>query len=74
MDPIRRRTTEENRLSAIEIANLDTQLMEIGDAATKAIAELNRQREAVPSLFEALAGSLHSFSISVVGIVARYAV
>lgn len=74
LDSMRRRTPEELKLSALEIANSETGLIERGSAAHKAIAEIDKQIDKVQGLFEALAGSLQSFSISVVGIVARYAV
>lgn len=71
-DETRRRTPEEHSLAALEIANSETELMTIGKEAQDGINELDRQCSVVEGIFRGVAHSLHQFSLSIVGIVARY--
>lgn len=57
----------------LEIANSETGLMAIVDAANNDIQEADRRLDAIQGIFEKLAASL-PFSLDIVGIVARYGV
>ncbi|HSW71813.1 MAG TPA: hypothetical protein VLG44_00180 [Chlamydiales bacterium] len=74
LDPTRTKSNEEIRKAALEVANSQTHLIEIGVAAHKVIDDADRQIATIDALFNSLANSLSSLSISVVGIVARYAI
>lgn len=73
LDPTRTKSKEEIRKASLEVANSQTRLIEIGETAHKVIDEADRQIATIDGLFRTLAASLQSLSISVVGIVARYA-
>lgn len=74
LEGIRIISSEELRLASIEAANTKTEHYQLAKKAVDFSSIANGQLATIDGLFHTLADSLQLLSISVVGIVARYAV